>query len=261
MTNINDIRKLVDEALEIKNGSTRLFREFNDSYQAKRLSIQQNRDYTPSGKQKLLESAKKRETSRLMKLARSQREEFNAKLKQAKAEADAIVHAHAPKVDPVKQERFSKRLAEVKTQIALSNAKRGQQLFKEFLTEIDEQAFAEQVKNDFSALVQPILNDVSGPETEKVRHALFDAFEDVRMKAKSPEAGDAQNVAEFADALLNGKFFEGIVEEKAEEVLGTTAKQFINEPEAYFEIYPEEDRPQSHLKTVEEIMEEEDAKY
>jgi hypothetical protein len=264
MTNINDIRKVLNEAVEIKSSSTRLFREFNDGYQAKRISIQQNRDYTQQGKAKLLQSARKRELSTLMKRARASQQEFHAKLKQAKEEANAIVYAHAPKVDPVKQERFSKRLAEVKTQIALSDARKGQRLFKEFLTEIDEQAFAEQVKNDFSTLVQPILNDIEGADAEqvaKVRHELFDAFEDVRTKSRLPEAGDAQNVVEAADALLDGKFFESVVETKVGDLFGPTAKMFINEPDAYFELYPEEDKPESSMRTVEEILEEEDAKY
>ncbi|WP_226677083.1 hypothetical protein [Rossellomorea aquimaris] len=260
MKNINDIRKVVDEAVSLKQGSTKLFREFNDSYRSKRSAIQLNNDYTVAGKAKLLDSAKQRETTRLMKLAREQREQFNSKLLQAKKDADAIIHAHAPKVDPVAQERFTKRFNEVKTQIALSNARKGQELLKDFLADVNEQAFAEQVKDGFSELIQPILNDVKGPDAERVRHSLFDSFEDIRVKSQSPEAGEAQAVAEYVDALIKGKFFEGVVEDKVEEVLGSNAKQFINDPDAYFEIYPKLDKPESTLKTVEEIVEEEQAK-
>jgi hypothetical protein len=261
MKNINDIRKVVEEAVNLKHGSTKLFREFNDSYRSKLSAIKLNNDYTVAGKAKLLESAKQRETTRLMRLAREQRQQFNIKLTQAKKDADAIIHAHAPKVDPIAQERFSKRFNEVKTQIALSNAKKGQELLKEFLASVNEQAFAEEVKDGFGDLIQPILNDVKGPETERVRHSLFNAFEDVRTKSQSPEAGEAQAVSEYVDALMNGKFFEGIVEEKVEEALGSNAKQFINDPEAYFEIYPKLDVPDKGMKTVEEIVEEENAKY
>jgi hypothetical protein len=254
MKNIEQIRELTNKAHELKNGSTGLYRSFQEKYRAKRSEINANRDYTPSGKVKLVEALQKRQTTDLMKLARSQHSLYLDYLKQAKKHAEELVHAKAPAVDPVVQDRFDKRLREFKTELMLTNPQRGAQLLKDFVRSVDDQALAAQVKDKFAEIISPILNDSNKPE-------IAGLFDDVKSRAQNPETVEAQGLVDFADSMIQSKFFDQLVEEAAGNDLGDAAKMFLNQSDAYFEIYPEEEeKAQSDLKTVEDVMLEEEAK-
>ncbi|MEG9297022.1 hypothetical protein V6B33_11200 [Mangrovibacillus sp. Mu-81] len=250
---IEQIRELTNKAHELKNGSTGLYRSFQEEFRAKRSDISANRDYTASGKVKLIEALQKKQTTKLLQLARSQHSQYRDLLKQAKKDAEDLIHNKAPKVDAEVQERFDKRLREFKTELMLTNPQRGTQLLKDFVRSVEDQALAAQVKDQFAEIIQPILNDSSKPEISKL-------FEDVKSRAQNPETVEAQNLADFADSMARSKFFDQLVEERAGGDLGDAAKMFLNRSEEYFELYKEEDKPQSDLKTTDEILLEEEAK-
>jgi ribosomal protein L7/L12 len=259
MKTIEQIRELVDKARKVQNDSIGLYRSFQDTYKQEQAKIMQNNDYTREGKQKLIASLQKRKTIELLKLARSQRNLFDSYLKEAKQAAESIIYAKTPKVDPEKEERFNKRLQEVKTEIMLSNPKTGKEILAKFLETIDEQAFAAKIKDDFVNIIQPILAN-AGQEAGKYRYELLQIFEETKTRSMHPEAKEAMQIVEYVDAAMNGSFFIPLVEEKVKEHFGETAAKYINKPDEYFEEHPEDDKPLTNLRTTEEILEEEEAK-
>jgi hypothetical protein len=250
---IEQIRELTNKAHELRNGSTGLYRSFQEEFRAKRSDINANRDYTASGKVKLIEALQKKQTTKLLQLARSQHSQYRDLLKQAKKDAEDLIHSRAPKVDAEVQERFDKRLREFKTELMLTNPQRGTQLLKDFVRSVEDQALAAQVKDQFSEIIQPILNDSSKPEISKL-------FEDVKSRAQNPETAEAQNLADFSESMMQSKFFDQLVEDRAGGDLGDAAKMFLNRSDEYFELYPEDDKSQSDLKTIDDVMLEESAK-
>lgn len=261
MKTLKEIRELLDKAHQLRNDSTGTYRKFQDEFLQAKREIENSKDYTTDGKRKLIESLQRRKTVELLQGARNMRNEFAKHLTEAKQAADAIAFAKAPKVDPVKAERFEKRLAEVKTEILLSNAKRGKEKLTDFLNSIDEQQFAETVKAEFGTLIQPILEG-AGNDGAKYRHELLETFEAVKEQAMHPEAKEAMDIVQFADSMIEGRFFIPLVEEKAQEHFSKEAGFFINRPDDFFAAYPDEDgRPiPPNMKTVEQIIEEEEAK-
>ena len=261
MKSLKEIKELVEKARSLQEESTGLYRVFQEDYRKEKTSIEMNKDYSQEGKRKLVESLQKRKTVELLQGARNLKNLHSKYLSEAKDAAQNIVHAKTPDVDPVKEERFLKRLGEVKTEILLSNAKKGKEILTEFLNTVDEQAFAGKIKDEFSTLIQPILSD-GGQDTAKFRRELFDVFEDVKNRSMHPEAREAMEIAEFAEASIKSRFFIPLVEEKATEHLGKEAGLFINKPDEFFEKYPDADikLPPNGIKTIEQIMEEEEAK-
>lgn len=261
MKTIAEIRESIEKAQQVQQDSTGLYRVFQESYKQKENEIQLNKDYTPQGKIKLIESHQARKTIELMQLARSQKQLFDMYLNTAKKDAESIIYSKTPKVEQDKQERFDKRLKEVKTEILLSSAKQGKDILTDFLKTVDEQAFANQVKGEFADLITPILADAQG-DAGKYRNELFQVFEGVKARSLDPEAGEAMKIAEYADSAMGGRFFNFLVEEKAGEHLGKLAQMYINKPEQYFVDFPDDDKKPlpAGMRTVEEILEEEDAK-
>lgn len=262
MKTIKEIRELIDKAHSLQNDPTGLYRAFQDDFLKEKYKIENNKDYTSEGKLKLMESLQKRKTVELLQGARNLRDLHASYLKEAKKESENLIYSKTPKVDPVKEERFLKRLAEVKTEILLSNAKKGKEILTDFLNTVDEQAFAAKIKDDFSSLIQPIL-ETAGQDTVKYRHDLLNVFEDVKERSMHPDAKDAMNIAQLADSMIEGRFFIPLVEEKAAEHISREAGHYMNKPQEFFEAYPEEDvKPTPPgMKTVEQIVEEEEAKH
>ncbi|PGS55099.1 hypothetical protein [Bacillus sp. AFS041924] len=259
MKTIEQIKELVTKAQDLQHNSTKEYRVLQDAFNLKKSEIQLNRDYTLEGKKKLTDSLRSKKTIELMQLSRNQSKMFKELLNEAKKEAENIVHSKSPKVDPVKEERFKQRLAEVKTEVLLSDAKKGKQILSDFLKTVDEQAFASEIKNEFSALVGPILAD-AGQDAREYRIDLSKMFEEVKVRSMSPEALEAMRIAEYAGAAIGNDFFLPIVVEKSGENLGELASKFVNKPEQYFELFPEDAKYNPNgLKTMEEINEERDA--
>lgn len=259
MKTLNEIKEIVLKAHTLQQNSTGLYRSFQEGFTKEKHAIDINRDYSNEGKRNLVASLRERKIVELLQNARSLRNEFNGYWKEAKKEAENLIHSKITKVDPVKEERFSKRLNEVKTEILLSNPKKGKEILTQFLESLDEQAFAAKVKTEFSTLIQPILSS-AGQEADKYRHELSDVFENVKKQSLHPEALEAMNIVEVADQAMQSSFFNSLVQEKVSEHLGREVGQFVNNPDGFFEKYPQVDVKLPKGKTVEQILEEEDAK-
>ncbi|MGG0413148.1 hypothetical protein [Peribacillus simplex] len=225
----------------LSESTTGLYRIIQDSFREKRQTIQVSKDYFARGKQKLTESLQRRKTIELKHLVRSQRSLFDQYVSGANKGGESFIHAKTPKVVPVKGEHFNKQLQEVTTEILLCNAKQGKQLLSTFLKTVDEHAFAAQIKNEFLSLIQPNLSD-AGSDMDIYRQELFGMFEEVKTCLMEPETGEAMSVVEYAQATMHGKFFVGLVEEKAGEHLGKLARMYINKPEQYFADFPDNDK-------------------
>jgi hypothetical protein len=257
---IEKVKDLVTKAQQLQDDTTRMYRLFQDDFKKKQSEIKLNEEYSTKGKDKLVESLKVRSTIEFLKGARQQQSAYKGYLKDAKKEAEAIIHAKSPTVDADKMERFTKRFKEVKTEILLApSSRRGKEILQEFLGSIDEQGLAVAVKEEFGDLIQPILSG-AGNDAVKFKHDLAKSFDDLKNRSLDPEALEAIQLAEYADAAINAKFYNPIVEQNVQQNLGKLAHMYMYNPDEYFETFPEDEKPASPFRSVEEIMEEEEAK-
>jgi hypothetical protein len=260
MSNIDKINELIQKAHDVRQGTTSLYRSFQEQFVEDRQKISFNRQYSDEGKRVLIEHLRKQKGVELLQLARSQRGLYDTYIADAKKLADKLAFAKPSKVDPVKAERFSKRLAEVKTEILLStSAKSAKEKLEAFIATIDEHAFADTVKDQFAELVTPILA-TAGDDGGRYRLELSQMFDGVRKGTMTPEAQEAAGLLESTEALAQSTIFIPLVEEKIKEHIGREAATYINRPDEYFAEHPEDDKPISRLRTHEEILMEELAK-
>jgi hypothetical protein len=260
MSKIENIRDLVRKAQELQDDSTRAYRVFQQEVQSELGQIKMNEEYSRKGKEKMTDLLKNRKTIEFLKGANEMKSTFRKYLSDAKRDADAIVYSQAPKVDADKMDRFQKRLNEVKTEILLSAPKQGQAVLRQLLSEVDEQGIAMIVKNEFAGLIQPILAN-AGTDAAKIKHDLLNDFEALKARSMDEDAAEAMRLADYAEAALNARFFNSIVESNVQQNLGKLAHMYMEKPEEYFETFPEDAKRDSHLKTVEQIVAEEDAKH
>ncbi|MFB3160434.1 hypothetical protein ABLO26_03565 [Neobacillus sp. 179-J 1A1 HS] len=257
---IEKVRELVTKSQQLQDDSTRMYRLFQDDLKREQAEIKNNEEYSSKGKQKLVESLKSRKTIEFLKGSREMQMAYRNSLKDAKKEAESIIYAKTPQVDSDKLERFKNRFKEVKTEILLApSSRRGKEILQEFLGSVDERGLAAVVKEEFGDIIQPILAG-AGADAPKFRHDLAKSFEDIKTRSLDPEAIEAMRLAEYAEAALSAKFYSPLVEENVQQNLGKLAHMYMHNPDEYFETFPEDEKPESNLKTVEEILAEEDAK-
>jgi hypothetical protein len=260
MSRVKKVRETIEKAHQMQDEITGVYRRWQDDLQSEITKIKMNDEYTSKGKDKLIESLKARKTTEFLKGARQQQSEFRKYLSEAKKEAEAVIYANTPAVDAEKMNRFTSRFNEVKTEIKLATSpRRGKEILKNFLENVDEQGLAVVVKESYGDLIQPIL-DIAGADVQKFKHDLAKSFEELKTRSLDPEAVEAMNLAEYAEAALNSKFYSPIVEQNVQQNLGKLAHTYMNNPDEYFEKFPETDKPVSQLRTTAEIIEEEEAK-
>jgi G3E family GTPase len=260
MSKVNKVRELVTKSQQLQDDSTRMYRLFQEDLKREQASIKNNEEYSAKGKQKLVDSLKSRKTIEFLKGSREMQTSYRNYLKDAKKEAESIVYAKTPQVDSDKLDRFKNRFKEVKTEILLApSSRRGKEILQEFLGSVDEQGLAVVVKEEFGDIIQPILAG-AGTDAPKFRHDLAKSFEELKTRSLDPEAVEAMRLAEYADQALNAKFYSPLVEDNVQQNLGKLAHMYMHNPDEYFETFPDDEKHQSQLRTVEEILEEEEAK-
>jgi hypothetical protein len=260
LSRVQKVKDKLEKAHQMQDEITGVYRRWQDDLQSQITQIKMNDEYTSKGKDKLIESLKARKTTEFLKGARQQQSEFRKHLSEAKKEAEAVIYASTPAVDAEKMNRFSGRFNEIKTEIKLATSpRRGKEILQNFLDNVDEQGLAILVKSEFGEIIDPILSG-AGADVQKFKHDLAKSFEDLKVRSLDPEAVEAMNLAEYAEAALNSKFYSPIVEQNVQQNLGKLAHTYMNNPDEYFEKFPETDKPVSQLRTTQEIIEEEEAK-
>ncbi|WP_394136906.1 hypothetical protein [Cytobacillus oceanisediminis] len=259
MANIQKIREIVSKAQELQASSTSEYRKLQDYHRQEISKIRSNKDFTETGKEKLMQTAKQKTTIRFLNGAREARKQYDSHLSEAKKLAKDLIYSKTPKLDDEVVGRFTRDFNEIKTAIMLSNPQKGKELLENFLKDVNEPALAEMVKNQFAEVIQPILSGANAADAGKYRRDLLDSFEQLKVRSMDPEARDAIQVLDYVDAALNSKFFNLAVEQAIGENLGRTAKDYMHKPHEYFELHPEHDNPQAYERTVDDIIAENEA--
>lgn len=234
MKTIEEIREAYQKAEETRRAATTEFRKFMDGYNEERRKISANQDYSAEGRQKQLDKLAEERGREFLGAARDIQAEYKATLKAIKAAANDIYYAKTSQPDPEEMSRFQRDFSEIKTRILLANAEKGKKILQEFLGAIDNPAQADVVKAEFSTLIAPIMQDASASDLPHFRRDLQHAFDTVIQRSLPPEAFEAVNLAEQAEAAISsGKYFSLPVVQAAKG-LGMAASVYANDPEKYF---------------------------
>lgn len=255
------IRDLIEKSREIKQNSTKLYREFQEQFLKEKRKIELNSDYTAEGKDRLIKSLKKKKSRELLQISKNQRDLYMGNLNKAKELAEEVAFAKLPAVDQKKMERFDKSLSELKTEILLStNPESAKVKLKKFIKSIDEYSLADKLKANFTELISPVIEQLDSKQKAQFKKDFQNMFDDVRKRSMTDEALETIELMDISNNLSQAKIFNQLVTQKAGENFGNEIASYINRPNDYFDRYPEDLEPISDTRTVEEIIEEENAK-
>ncbi|MEW9700711.1 hypothetical protein [Paenibacillus sp. SI8] len=237
---VQEIRDLIGRAQEVAHKSAGVYLRFQQDYVTRKGQI--FRKYKPDEAAKVSEyfaGVKKRE---LMLSLREQKREYTEALTKAKQMTERLIYAKVPKVDAEKQGRFDKRLVELRTELLLANPKTARDKLATFIQSIDEPALAVKVRDIFPELITPILQ-AAGSEAATYRNQLLGLFETVKTSTLPEEAQEAVVLLETSDFLLNSRVIGLQTELSIREHFGPRVSSYVNSPDDYFALNPDDDAP------------------
>ncbi|MFD6439374.1 hypothetical protein ACFWDG_06080 [Peribacillus sp. NPDC060186] len=249
MTKLQSIKDKIEQAYDLKQASTGVYRRWQDEYRAEVSKISRNRNLTDSGKFKLKELLAERKTVELMKISKKQQDEYRSLLGEARKEARKVADSKLAEVDKAIAERFDKSFGELKTEVMLATPEKAIKILNDFVEGTEEPALVDKVRAEFSSIIAPVV----GQAKQEDKNKLIDLFEHTQRKAKGPEVIEAEQLMERAEGMSGEKFFGLAVMERVIEV-HAEAKKYLNDPDAFFEEYPGTEKINTKMRTEEEVI-------
>ncbi|KRF63381.1 hypothetical protein ASG99_04440 [Bacillus sp. Soil768D1] len=249
MTNLQSIKEKIEQAHDLKHASTGVYRRWQDEYRVEVSKISRNRNLTDSGKFKLKELLAERKTVELMKMSKSQQDEYRSILGEAHKEARKVADSKPAAVDKAIAERFDKSFGELKTAVMLATPEKAIKILNDFVGKTEEPALVDKIRAEFASIIVPVVVQAKQEDKNK----LIDLFEHTQRKAKGEEVIEAEQLMEQAQELSNVKFFNLAVMESVLEV-HAEAQKYLNTPDAFFEEYPGTEKINTKMRTEEEVI-------
>lgn len=249
MKNLQSIKEKIEQAYDLKHASTGVYRKWQDEYRVEVNKISKNRNLTDSGKFKLKELLSERKTVELMKLSKSQQDQYRSLLSEAQKEARKVADSKPAAVDKAIAERFDKAFGELKTAVMLATPEKAIKILNDFVEGTEEPALVDRIRSEFSSIIAPVV----GQSKQEDKNKLIDLFEHTQRKAKGAEVMEAEQLMEQAEGMSGQKFFSLAVMERVIEV-HPEAKKYLNSPDAFFEEYPGTEKINTKMRTEEEVI-------
>lgn len=253
---IEKIKEYYESAHSVLNNSNGLYRQFREQFNEEKTKIDTNPNYSATGKKDLTQRLNDRKKAEFMLIAKSQKELFTSYLQEAQKLADSLAYQNVPKVDEVKKERFQKSFNELKTELLLTtNPRSAKDKLKEFIGKIDEYGLFEIVKNEFASLSESMIDKTPQSERGELTKDLRQMYDSVKHNSVPPESHEAYELLDQINMMLERpRIFSLIALDAIEKDLGREAKELANDPEIYFEKYPDEEKTKIGERTIEDVQ-------
>jgi hypothetical protein len=240
---IENARKYLNQAREIKSTSASKYRELHKQVQSELGKIQLDRDLTNEAKLRKATEHRKARTFDVMGQAHLMRQEYDAQMQKAQKIADQVFHAPKPQPSEELLGRFTRSFNTLKTELMLStNPKAAVEKLELFIRGIDDPYMADIVRNEFSSIAATVVNG-AGTDTTRYKLELSKMFEALESNFETPEVKVAREILEEVEASSHRRLFPLAVEEAAKEMFGHDG-DFINNTGGFYTKYPDEKQPE-----------------
>lgn len=232
MSKITEIREHIEKAHEIRESATGNYRKSLDSFRSGKALI--NRLFPGSGSKQANSVFDRKSRRELFREIQATTKSYRDALSAAKKQAEDLIHAAAPAPDSEIVDRFERRLADLRTELLLTaSPETATQRLRSFIAGIDNPYFANRIRQEYVQLAAPIIES-AGSQAGRFKQELSGAFMALKEAALTPEARQAVELHESAEALLQSCIYPQIVKDTISQTLGWKAASFVDTPDYYF---------------------------
>lgn len=235
MTKFNEMMESVAKLQEIKGSTAGLVSTSRNLFRQEATKINQDSDLSPGGKAKARTALQKQWGEAFIKNARQLREDYDKAVVKASVAAEFLLNEEPKKPTPTVVASFEREFSTLKTDLMLeTRPDEAMRKVKAFAEAQKDAYLAKQVLNDFSSVVQSVL-DTAGADKAKYKLELQNTLTDVRNKALTDEQKKAQEIhAGIADEFGRDIFLRNGIEYNAiQEAFGPEFARAANSPQYY----------------------------
>lgn len=226
-------KEYLEMAYEMKSAATGEYRKLTEKAKVEINAVKGDPDLSPQGREKKAEQLKRKLGVEVMRWAHTYRQMFRTEVEKARISAQKELDKAAPKVDPVKLERFEKEYKRTKTALMLaSSTDKAARILSDFISKADESGLKALVADRYGELAENVLA-VSGNDP-KIRAEMSYQFEQIQREALTTEQAEAKQILDAAEGLEQAKVFVGIVEDNLSGLVGHDYGRFVNDTESFF---------------------------
>lgn len=235
MKKFDEMMESVAKLHEIKGSTAGLVSTSRNLFREDAAKINQDSDLSPGGKAKARTALQKQYGEAFIKHARQLREDYDKAVVKASVAAESLLNEGPAKPTPTKIASFEREFSALKTELMLeTRPDNAMRKLKAFAEAQNDAYLAKQVLNDFSTVVQSVL-DIAGPERAKYKLDLQNTLTSIRDKSMTDEQKKAQEIhAGMANEFGRDIFLQNGVEYNAiQEAFGPEFARAANSPQYY----------------------------
>jgi hypothetical protein len=237
------MRKHMEKAQEIKNGSAKFLHELN--FETRTLVNKTKTDMMLSaeGRQVKSKEVRAKKGVEFMQALHVRKNEYIGHLKKAQQAAMEILKTPIEKASNEEIHDFEKALKNLKTTIMLStNPKTSEAKLNEFVSGIKHPYLASLLRDQFPSVVGDIIAS-AGSESQQYKMRLFDVYESLEKDFLTDEHREAQGIVQFTDSEIAGnRLFMGLAPDgmpslhmqSVIETFGNNIAKYIDNTDQYF---------------------------
>ncbi|MFM9327962.1 hypothetical protein [Paenibacillus mesotrionivorans] len=259
MSKLEVAKAYLEKVKETQSTGTSFLLENKQKLTAESTKIEGNAKLSAEGKADAIQTLREKMGVEFLQTSYIRQQDVKRNAIKAKAAAEEILYAPAPKPDAKKLQRFESALKELRTHLMLSTrADSGYEALTSFIKRnIDGPYLAGVVRDQFAEIAAAITN---APEADgSLKLKLAATFERLKGDYESAEVKEARAIYEEAEAVeerpqlySTGK----IIQDAAEELFGKTHAQYINSPADFFSIEGNESLKPEDVAEEPEVEEE-----
>lgn len=216
----------------MKHAAAGEYRKLAEKARAEINATKGDPDLSPQGREKRYEQLKRKHGVEVMRWGHVYCQMYRAEVEKARIAAERELGKTAPKIDPVKLDRWEKEYKRTKTSLMLaSSVDRAAKILSDFIGKADEPGLKALLVDRYGELAEKVLSIGNDP---KVRAEMAHQFEGLESEALTPEKAEAKQVLESVDRLEQAKVFNRVVEDNLSGLVGHEYGRFINNTDSFF---------------------------
>jgi HSP20 family molecular chaperone IbpA len=220
---------------ELKRSTTGIVSVARDLYRKEKSQIELDRDLSPEGRTKKIQTLQKQYGEAFLKESLKLRDDYDKTVVKARTTAEFLLNEGPQKPSPTALLSFERQFSALKTDLLLeTRPDKAMAKLKAFAEAQDDAYLASEVLNQFSGIVGSVL-EVAGADKEKYKMELRETLESVRNKATNDEQREAQQIYEQMESEFGRELFlpNGIEHNAIQADFGPNIARHANRPQYY----------------------------
>lgn len=236
MSNYQKMKEALGKVHEIRGNVPSKLVSFKDVLKEMLNEVDRDPDLSMAGKIKKTEQMRKEAGKGFLAIAKELKDNYQQNVIRAKVAAEMLLNEKPKKPAMGSNEQtFARQFADLKMKLMLeTRANYAMDHLNAFVQQQKDPFFAQQIIDEFPALVQTVLSASDAQDHAKYKVELSKTLENVRNVATTPEQREAVEVFATMDSEFSRDLFgRGLMLDTVQDLFGGEIAKYANQPDRF----------------------------